>query len=501
MANVSGASLNGIYDRLHGASEYPPLTANTFADWSLEAGDVVTISRDGKNYTSPTMNTTTVWRKKQQLLVNATGKEKHDTLAKLSQQRFRKGSASLRATQKAFDQIITSYNEMTAGLVLASSTAHLYVDNMYTQMKSGLYLTASTAHLYVDNKYSQMTAGLNLTSSTAKLYVDNKYAQMTAGLDLTSSTAKLYVDNKYSQMKSGLELTSSWALLAVQNAYTEMKAGLYLTSSDAHLYVDNKYSQMASGLVLSESSARLYARSAENAAEIVARINASTGQSEIQLDAEKVYIGDQRSTTVISGKLNATDVTADYIKGKIASISSVSMQSLVASSIQFSVGGGLYGNPENAIMNLQLHQDGNSYQIWGSKFNGEIVKTASFSRAVSSWDWTGGNGQVKVTAQPQNQTLGVDVRVNGDETITSNGTYTYKAQYEDDNGSYWDIGGEGTKTITVNVPQTSYYSRTMRCTGKEPTYPGSTTNIYTFTIEGSYSFSTGSNYTFYRTSW
>ena len=432
MANITGASLRPIYDRLHDAPEYHPMEADTFADWALEAGDIVTITRDGNSYTSPVHNATTVWKKGQQVKVSSTGQEERENVTKQSQKKYN-SSSSLRNSQYQHIYVEDQYKQMRAGLELTASSAFLYVDNKYTQMRSGLDLTSSSAHLYVDNKYSQMTAGLSLTSSTAKLYVDNKYSQMTAGLVLTSSVAKLYVDNKYSQMT----------------------AGLNLTSSTAKLYVDNKYSQMTAGLTLSESSARLYARSAENAAEIVARINESTGQSEIQIDAEKVYIGNQKSTTVISGKLNATDVTADYIKGKIASIASVSMQSLVASSIQFSVGGGLYGDPANAIMNLQLYQSGNSYQIWGSKFNGEIVKTSSFSRAVSSWVWGGGNGKINVTALPQNQTKSVSVSIDGQNTITSNGTYTYIVDYENGDGD--DVSTGAQKQVTVSIISAADY--------------------------------------------
>ena len=47
----------------------------------------------------------------------------------------------------------------------------------------------------------------------------------------------------------------------------------------------------------------------------------------------------------------------------------------------------------------------------------------------------------------------------------------------------------------------TYYSKTLTCTGKENTYPGSTTYYYYFRLEGNYSFSVNTNYTFYRTSW
>lgn len=48
------------------------------------------------------------------------------------------------------------------------------------------------------------------------------------------------------------------------------------------------------------------------AGEITLAIN-NAGESEAHIDANKVYIGNQKSTTVINGKLEATDITAQFI--------------------------------------------------------------------------------------------------------------------------------------------------------------------------------------------
>ena len=257
MADITGASLRPIYDRLHGAPEYHPLEADTFADWSMEAGDIVTITREGKNYTSPVHNTTIVWRKSQQVKVSSTGKEERGSIAKASQKKAMRGGSILRHDEYMHYYVEDQYHQMQAGLEATASTLNLYVDNKYAQMRSGLQLTSSTAHLYTDNKYAQMRSGLALTTSTALLYVDNKYAQMQSGLALTASTAMLYVDNKYAQMQSGLALSASTAMLYVDNKYTQMQSGLMLTSRTAKLYTDNKYTQMSAGLSLGVSFALL----------------------------------------------------------------------------------------------------------------------------------------------------------------------------------------------------------------------------------------------------
>lgn len=60
---------------------------------------------------------------------------------------------------------------------------------------------------------------------------------------------------------------------------------------------------------------------------------------------------------------------------------------------------------------------------------------------------------------------------------------------------------EDVVNVKINVPQTSYVSKTLRCTEVTPTYPGSSSNYYYFRLEGRYSFSANTNYTMYRTSW
>lgn len=390
MADVTGASLSPIYERLSSAPTYHPLEADTFADWSLEAGDVVTVTRDNRSYESPVHSSTLIWKKQPQVTISSTGNEKREAISKVSQKKFSGGgSGGLRNAENAYYSIETRYNGMRSGLILASSSASLYVENMYKQMRSGLDLTSSTAHLYVDNKYSQMTAGLKLTSSTAHLYVDNKYNQMTAGLKLTSSSAALYVNNKYNQMTAGLKLTSS----------------------TAHLYVDNKYRQMTAGLKLTSSSSCLYARSKENAAEIVARINESTGQSEIQLNANKVYIGNQRSTTVISGKLDTNSLSSEIANIPLLSTQAIALSGGLSSTsgdirTGGTVGGGkvYIGSQDMSAAIVSATVSNNTLTL--KNVNGDTV--ATFSKAVTlSGAWS--NGSYTVTASPQGEVLTTNI--------------------------------------------------------------------------------------------
>jgi hypothetical protein len=171
------------------------------------------------------------------------------------------------------------------------------------------------------------------------------------------------------------------------------------------------------------------------AASICLAIN--NGGSSATINADKIYL---------LGQTIANTITADYIKAKIATIPTLTTNSLVASNIQFGVGGGVYGNPANAIMNLQLHQDGNNYQIWGAKFNGDIVKTESFSRATSlSGAWSG--NKYTVTASPQGNTISVlpSVHVKGSQ----GGNYVDVCVGVHDGTSWTDHGSNQRLTLSV----------------------------------------------------
>lgn len=166
------------------------------------------------------------------------------------------------------------------------------------------------------------------------------------------------------------------------------------------------------------------------AASIVLAINQSSGQSEAKIDADHVYIGNDKSTTVISGKLNASDVTANYIQGKINDLAVLNAGSMTTGSIDVegtmesatvSTGNcicdNLNGNDaDNIIVNASV--SGNTLTL--TKSNGTPV---TFSKAITSASWAWSNGAPVVTLSPQGQSFtgdGVDgVYKRGDPTWAS----------------------------------------------------------------------------------
>ena len=585
---VTGASLSEIYDRLNRSSQTRPMSANTFADWSLEAGDKVIVTRDGQNYESTVHNSSMSWKGKTPTVeINSTGNEKRDAVSKVSQRKYNRGSGGMRNQEEMYNDIWSEDGHVHSVIQQTASSINEYVEDLYRQMSAGLALTSSSAALYVRDMYNQMSSGLALTSSSAALYVRNMYTQMSAGLNLTSSSAALYVRDMYNQMASGLNLTSSSAALYVRDMYNQMSSGLNLTSSSAAVYVRNMYTQMVAGLNLTSSSAALYAQNRSTRAYIMARINANN-EGEALISADKVSIS---GTTRINDVMTITD-----------------------SKLHVTTGARINGNV--MAQSLTLRDGSSDGTLTAAQFEG-VIKSASvngftltltpvkgnaitFSKAVTSVNESWSNGMLTVTPQPQNQNFVLGTLSQGTTswntntaTVPVNFLWGSSQQYTESTGKNIIVDASGrynagraavtlneptwntvsslgtSRTVTVSttgrtnasgttenlsksVPLyltknnltvsmragsedgtiyalatcsdsnlkaknikkdveifgvtgtyegTSYTGKTLRCTSKEQTYPGSTTYYYYFRLEGNYGFSTNTNYTFYRESW
>lgn len=103
MADITGASLSQIYDRLRSAPSHHPVGAKTFIDWSVEAGDMITITRDGRQYQSPVHTSSMNWKGgAAELDVGSTGNEKRDPVAKTQKRKYNSGSSGVRNSEKLY---------------------------------------------------------------------------------------------------------------------------------------------------------------------------------------------------------------------------------------------------------------------------------------------------------------------------------------------------------------------------------------------------------------
>ena len=293
------------------------------------------------------------------------------------------------------------------------------------------------------------------------------------------------------------------------------------------------------------------------AGSIAVAIN-NAGDSEALINADKITL---KGTTTIDTRLGLDDSNHLLIKGDtyIYQGGLYTNNIIVASNsyILFhgtSVGGdAIVKNEDVRSMIIKANVDGDTLQLWkrGDNVSGE--PSITFRKAAApniTLAWNSSNHSVKATASgattkyyhvttafyhPSNayyialfhtdadtgstnylsgsghrialKRTGLTVKIvdpnNDDAQYPESPTYTIPLKTETftQDGNYDPPSGyAGFSSVSVQV-DSAYSGRTFRCTGKEETYPGSTTYFYTFRLEGNYGFSVNDNYTFYRTNW
>ena len=87
------ADAERILARLAAIPVYTPATASLFADWSLRAGDWITIKQKEDSFTAPVMRLTMRWTGSPKIDIEATGNEHRAEVSAINRQEYRTGYA------------------------------------------------------------------------------------------------------------------------------------------------------------------------------------------------------------------------------------------------------------------------------------------------------------------------------------------------------------------------------------------------------------------------
>lgn len=131
--------------------------------------------------------------------------------------------------------------------------------------------------------------------------------------DLARETSVLASENRYTERYES-SFVKRFAIYDKQGNILK-QAGMELDANGMLVYADDGENMVGSrfevqanriGMVVGTIDGADYIK----AGEIALAINASTGQSEAKIDADHVYIGNSKSTTVINGKADISDLNA-----------------------------------------------------------------------------------------------------------------------------------------------------------------------------------------------
>ena len=169
------------------------------------------------------------------------------------------------------------------------------------QAKQNWLFEANGEHLLYEvfDECGHVHGLLRMTEESLRIAFENLNDSTRSEFRLTAESLRIQFENEISSTRSEFEMTSQSLRIEFENEASSLRSSIQAEAGRIGLIVEG------------------YGASAEvKRASIILAIN--NGTSSAHIDADEVYIGNQKSTTVINGKLSAEDITAQYINAVYA---------------------------------------------------------------------------------------------------------------------------------------------------------------------------------------
>ena len=268
----------------------------------------------------------------------------------------------------------------------------------------------------------------------------------------TATNIMARVANEVEGLQSSIEVTDQKITTSVSAAKSTLYSTIMQTATNINLSINTAKSSIYSSINVEKNRIDLV-------------VSGTGGNATIKTASIVTAINNSGSSVIISadhinlnGYVKASQLDANWLSGQIAALNLVTAKKLSLNSggtITFAGNSTVLteSNTPDIITGLKVVASGNGYKLQALRVGNASwtdLPDSSFSRAVTSWLVGGGSGKVNVTANPQNQMKSVPVSVGGPNSISSNGTYTYKVYYENADGDDVETGASEEVTVSVH---------------------------------------------------
>lgn len=383
MANVTGAELNPIYQRLNQVPTYHPFEANAFSDWSMEAGDMVAMMRDGEEYKSPVTVSRMVWKGNAPTVqISSTGNKEREPVSRISRKKYGRGSAGIRSQEAIHKNFTSEDGILHSELHVTESYLRTEFHNETSSLRSYFDITASHMQTAFMDEIHSTRSYVDITASHMQAAFADNVASMRSYVDITASHMQAAFTDDVNSLRSYVNITSSYLRTEFTDEVNSVRSYTYQTASSWEARV----------APISDASGNI------TPASITLAIN-SAG-SEARINANKIYL---------LGQTIADTIDANYISTKIADIPHLYTNHITMDG-DLTLGGRLWllgVNVTSLVSSVKSVRisgpTNNTYKLQYTTYDDDSWQDAgSFSRATSlSGAWSGRN--FTVTATPQNE--------------------------------------------------------------------------------------------------
>ena len=419
--NVTGASLQGVFNRLNEVDGYHPWEANTFSDWSVEAGDLITVSREGDEYSSPVHSSRLVWRGAPQMTLSSTGSKEREAVSKVSRKKYGRGGAAVRANEGIHSYVwntestIYSYVDQTATYIVqgvenvesrlgsailqtaeeirsevhaADSQLYSYVDQTATsitshvedvandlgseilqtasQIRSEVHASNSQLYSYVDQTATSITSHVEDVANNLGSEILQTASQIRAEVHASNSELYSYVDQTATSITSHVEDVANNLGSEILQTASQIRAEVHAADSSLYSYVDQTATSITSHV--EDVANDLGSEILQTASQIRAEVHASDSALYSYVDQTATYIHSEVQS-VESGMYSYVDQTASGIRQEVANTASGLQSSIQQQANR--IGLVVEGTGANASVNVAsivaaINEDGTSEAYIGA---------------------------------------------------------------------------------------------------------------------------------------
>lgn len=305
MTNLAKAALEPVYSRLAGVEPYHPFSADTFSDWSVEAGDIVTFSKGDREYKTPVHATNLLWRGQPEMTFDSGGNKERSPISKLSQDEYNDSSSGLdtaretgRTSSRTRKLSYDFYDPSGKMAHFEVNVDHLMYDVYDPSGKMSLFevdINGMKHEVYDEN------GRVSILQNTAEglrheVYdPDGKFAVLTSTVEgITATVGEL--DEDMQTIHGSALWTKRDNITGVSGKFDVDESGNLHIIDGSQLYMDKNGASLA-----------VYNEGTLTAGVIVDKVNNGTAR----ITGAHVAIGSDDATSVVTGLKNTTQTITD----------------------------------------------------------------------------------------------------------------------------------------------------------------------------------------------
>ena len=464
---MADASIQPIYERLNGIANYHPVSAETFGDWAMEAGDIVKVVRGADEYNVPIHSSTLVWRGKQRVSIDAPGTKERDSIAKASAQKYNRGGSAVRGQQYMHQQFESETASLRSDFYISYEQLRVAFENEITSTRSEFQMTAESLRVEFENDISSVRAEMVMTAESLRVEFENEIDSTRSEFQMTAESLRVEFENEIDSTRSEFQMTAESLRVEFENEIDSARSEFEMTAESLRVVFESEISSTRAeiqvqsdriGLVVTGTGASARIRPAQ----IVAAIN--DAGSSVGIDADHVFI---TGTTTLSGQMTVQDGslvvrTALIVSGSTNGNVTINNGSVNAKTYQVNSGGSVkwvgggkgeyYDIGVDVLKNMIKSASVSNNTLTLTPF---YVDPITFSKATTLTDaWS--DGKITVTASPQGVTLERllsqgETDWNGNvATVPINSVWGSQGQYSESTGRTVTVDASGRYTAGQN---------------------------------------------------